>query len=270
MILMDETLQKIFQESKPTLILFLISGGRVLTNFKNLTKQYPQLNILYTNLGTNTSSQASEYLMEIIGIKKREAPVLVYLPFTHPSDGIMPKYKTSKLTKKNMKTFIDSAIEGKLETFRKSQDEDEDLSIRKYSRITLNNYDQKVLDSGKYFVLGLEVFHNHTPNNIKEVFKDLSVSITDLGMDDVLEAGICDIYRNEILQKITITSLPHIVLFDKDDSSKQNVYKGELKADSIRKWIEKETGLEIGEYDKFRFDLAKKADEGKAELDSDL
>ena len=271
--LIDETLQKIFQDSKPTLILFLISGGRVLTNFKNITKEYPEMNILFTNLGTNSSSRASEYLMDIIGIKKQEAPVLVYLPMTNPEQGIMPKYKTSKLTKKNMKSFIDSAQAGKLEIYKKSQDDNDNLTVRKYSRVTLNNFDEKVMKSGKYYLLGLEMFHEHTPDEIKKEFKDISISINHLEMNDVLEAGICDIYRNEILEKVSITGLPHIVLYDKEDKSKQSIYKGELKARNIRKWIEEVTGLEIGAYEKHKFTNKNPLEEAAAlmaENDTDL
>ena len=121
--------------------------------------------------------------------------------------------------------------------------------------------------------MGLEIFHEHTPDEIKKVFRDVSVSINDLEMNDILEAGICDIYRNEILEKITITSLPHIVLFDKDDKNKQTIYTGELKASQIRKWIEEVTGLEIGDYSKHKFskkDSDKGADALKAENDTCL
>ena len=246
--LMDETFQKIFHESKPTLILFLISSGRVLKNFKNLTMEYPQMNIAYTNLGSSNSSRANEYLMDFTGIKRQDAPLLLYLPFTPSVNGVMPKYKTNKLSVKNMKAFIESGLKGELEVFKKSQENDDDNSVRKYTRVTLNNFDDKVINQKKFFLLGIELFQPHTPTDIKKVFKDFSMAVTDMGMDDILEAGICDMYKNEILEKIQITSLPYIVLVDKDDKTKRHIYTGKLKARNMREWVQDLTGLEIGDY----------------------
>lgn len=245
MVLNDESFQKIFAEKKPTLALVLNSMGRVLKNYTQLTKQYPDMNILFCNIGSSNPSRATEYFLNMVGVHAYEAPLLVYLPFTYTDRGIMNKYKTSKLTVKNMKQFIDQAVKGELETFMKSEEENDNNSIRKYTKITLNNFEEKVMKNNKYVLFGIELMHEHNSSDIKKVFKDVAKSISSLGMDDVLEAGFCDLYRNEILHKVEIQALPHVVLYDKDDKTKVHVYTGKVKDTLIRDWIQEITGLEV-------------------------
>lgn len=245
--LTNETLHKIFGESKPTLVLLLVSGGRVLDNFRRLTKDFPDTNVVYANLGSSAPSRATEYLMEIVGVRRQEAPLLLYLPFTQSLNGVMPKYKTSRLTSKSIKAFIESARAGALEVFKKSEIDDGDVSVRKYTQVTLNNFDQKVTNSRKYFLLGLEIFHQHAPVEIKDVFRELAESVSQLGLSDQLEVGICDLYRNEVLEKVSITGLPQIMLYDSQDKAKHVMYKGKLKANKIKRWLEEQTGLEMAD-----------------------
>ena len=156
--LIEETVQKIMGESKPTLILFLKSEGRILDTFKKIVEEYPKLNVIYKNFENKEHEEATDKLLEIIGIRKREAPVLVLLPFVTPEKGIIPKYKTSRLTKKNIKSFIDSGLKGELDFYLKSEEEVQDKE-RKYRQVTLENFDDVVLKPNKFFILGIDIFY---------------------------------------------------------------------------------------------------------------
>lgn len=243
--LTDETLRRLFGESKPALVLFLESGGRVLDRFRKVTREYPHISAVFADLGSSGPGRAAEYLMDIVGLHRQDAPTLLYLPFTAPVGGVMPKYKTSRLTAKSMRSFIDSAQAGSLEIFKKSQPEPDDSSATRYTRVTLNNFDEKVLRAGRFFLLGVELFHHHTPLDLQDVFGRLAESVARLGLGDILEVGVCDLYRNEILEKVAITSLPHIMLFDRHDKARHTLYTGKLDVDDIREWLRSQIGPEV-------------------------
>lgn len=247
MMLIEETFQKVLNEGKPTLIMILKDEGRLLKTFKSLAEDYSEMNMLYTILSDKQTRDSAENLFKIIGIQEEEAPVLVMLPFKQPENGIIPKYKTSKLTKKNIKNFIDQALLGKAEMFYKSEAEDNDKN-RLYTQVTLNNFDKIVGNSEKFFVLGLQMFQEHMPQDMKPVWNELAESIEELGLNGEIEVGICDIYKNEISPKVEMKSIPQIMLMDAQDKTKFKFYQGEIKAKEIRVWIQKETGIQIGDY----------------------
>lgn len=247
---MDESLQKVFAEQKPTVILFLISGGRVLNTYRKVTKEFPQLNVVYANIGNSISSKANEYMMDILGITKNEAPVLVLLPFKNTNNGITPKYKTKKLSESNIRNFIEQGLKEELEIYMKSETIQKNLQIEKYTRISLNNFQENVIEKDKHFLLGLEFFQEFTPKNIKSDFRKIAEAIEALEMQEEIEVGICDLYKNELLHLIQIETLPFIVLYKKGEKDKFIAYKGKRKERLIREWLEEQTGIELGSYKK--------------------
>ena len=262
--LMNETVQKMMHDSKPSLILFLNRESRVLTTFKSLVKEFPDLNIIYKNLNDNKFMSDAQKLMETLGIIKLDCPVLVFLPFTQPTNGIIPKYKTNKFSKKSMKQFIQDSLEGKLEVYLKSEQETSDPK-RYYKQVTLNNFDE-MISKDKFFLLGLDFFQDHTPQELKKMFNELGHSIQELQMENDIDVGVCDIYKNEISGKIEIKSIPQIVLIDQKDKDKRIYYDGKPEVADIRKFIEKHTQLAIGDYQMSEELKKKRLEEGVSSI----
>lgn len=245
---MKETVQKILNEGKPTLIFFEKTKGRLADTFKMMAKDYPSLNSMYKNLEDKDNQHATAQLMSIIGIHPREAPVLVLLPFKPPKDGIIPKYKTDKLSQKNIKKFIDSGLQGKLEIYLKS--EDEDLSPnQKYHHVTLDNFDSKVYGKSKFFLLGMDFFQEHMPQEIKKVFRSIGEMLEGLGLKETMDLGVCDVYKNEISGKLSVVRMPQIMIVEQGgDKSKEVIYDGPIETEKIVEWIKGISGLALDEY----------------------
>jgi hypothetical protein len=245
---MKETLQKVLNEGKPTLILFEKTKGRVLESFKIMMQDYPSMNAMYKNLEDAQNQEATNELMSILGVFPREAPVLVLLPFKEPFKGIIPKYKTNKLSKRNIKKFVDSGMEGKLEIYLKSEDEITDPE-RNYDHVTLNNFDDKISKPKSFYLIGLDFVQEHIPKTVKKAFHVIGQKVKGLNLTEDLGVGVCDVSKNEISGKVEITMIPQIMIIDTNTPSKRHTYKGELESEKIEEWVKEITGISLEGYE---------------------
>lgn len=245
--LSDESVHKMMQEAKPSLILLTKSESRLRGIFKTILEDFPELNAIYKNVRQTENSKDASQLMDMIGIRPSEAPVLVMLPFKPPQKGIIPKHKTKRLARKQIRKFIEDGLAGKLEIYLKSEETKQDPE-RAYEQVTLDNFDATVLAPNRYFLLGLHVVHENIPEDMNIIFQNLGLSVAELGLGSQLAVGTCNIYQNEISGKVDVTSIPQIVLVDREDKSKRILYNGKPIEREIKKFIEEHTGLPIGNH----------------------
>lgn len=235
------------QDAKPSLILLTKYESRLLSSFKVVLEDFPQLNVIYKNLSLTENAENTSKLLDMIGIRHKDAPVLVLLTFEPPKNGIIPKYKLNKFSKAMIRNFIEKGLAGELEVYLKSEEPQEDPE-RAFEQVTLDNFDATVFASNRFFLLGLHIVHENIPDDMNKIFQNLGLSVADLKLEEDLGVGTCNIYKNEISGKIDVTSIPQIVLVDREDKSKRVLYDGKPNEGDIKKFIEKHTGLPIGSH----------------------
>lgn len=246
--LISESVHKVMQEAKPTLVLLTNSDGRALSAFKSVLADFPRLNAIHKDLREEQNSADAAQLMSIIGVRESDAPVLVLLPFKVPQKGVIPKFKTTRLSKKAMRKFVEDGLAGKLEVYLKSEQASPDPR-RAFEQVTLDNFDDTALAPGRYFLLGLHVVQQNIPQSMNALFQEVGQAVRDLGLQGSLGLGTCNIFQNEIAGKVEVSSIPQIVLLDKDDKAKRVLYDGKPEAGAIKQFLEQRTGLSIGSHE---------------------
>ena len=238
MLLMDETVNKVFFERKPTVLLLLKSEGRIFKTFKKITSEYDNINVLYDNLSKSSGKQSLTQMMDILGLSASDLPVLIMLPFTDPQNGISAKYKTNELSAKNIKEFIDKGLKGELEYYKRSENVGDDIRLNGYATITLNNFEEVVLKSDKHFIVGFELIQTFTPPDFMDVVTSIQGSISTMGLQDKLDIGVCDLFKNEIGHVVQLQKVPEFILFKKVGEKHERIhYNGIIRIADVKRWL---------------------------------
>ena len=247
-LLTEESFNGMFSEQKPTAILFMKQTGRVLQSFKKITKELPNVNALYTDLSISHKDFVTTQLLTILGIDIEDAPVLTFLPFKPPQNGIIPKYKTHKLTVKGMKDFIEKSINGDWEVYKKSEFiSNNDLRKDGFTRISTNNFEDIVLNNDKHVFVVFNMFKDQTADeHLTKEIGLLDKVIKKYNVQDDIEIGVCDIYKNEVNKYVNLKSFPTLTLFKKGQKTQQIDYTGRKDYQEIGRWLREQTGIHFG------------------------
>jgi hypothetical protein len=270
-VLNDDSFNMVFNDRKPTLFLFMKNKGRVLGSLRKAIDDHLDLNVLYSDLSLSGAEYIVMQTLSILGVDPVEAPVLVYFPFKPQVDGIIPKTKTRKLSLKGIKEFITKNINSELESYQKSENIPEN-AIRKnlYSHLTANNFKKTVLDNNKHFFVGLDMFQSNVPDKISDLFTKLTKVISKLELEEKIEVGICDIFKNEMGNLVQMTKYPTYSLFIKGEKVEQIDYDGEMEYMSVLRWMEKHIDIPLADFRKQLADKAKEEGNTKYSGEQDL
>lgn len=270
-LLNDDSFNMVFNERKPTLFLFMKNKGRVLNSLKKAVDDHLDINVLYTDLSSSESEYIILQTLSILGVDTSEAPVLVYFPFTPQVNGIIPKTKTRKLSFKGIKEFIRKSKNSELESYQKSENiSNIALRANGYTDLSANNFKQVVLDNDKHFFAGLDMYQSHLPENIKDLFTKLSKVLLKLNLNEKIEVGICNIFKNEIGNLVKMTKFPTFSLFKKGEKTEQIDYEGDLDYMSVLRWMEKHLDIPLSDFRKQLADKAKTEGNTKYSGEQDL
>lgn len=259
--LSEETFSNIFTERLPTFILMTVKGGRVLKTFKEIANSKEGVRGLTLHMRSETPNNVEEQLFQITGIDVSELPVLVMLPMNKEFDRVFPKYRTSKLSKRAMQEFFEQSLAGELEYYKRSETLRTDPRSTGYTQITLNNFDEFVIKSNKWFLFGLDTVEKE--KEIVQSFSKMAKVIKEFQAEDKLEVGLSDILKNEFNELFMVTAIPFIVLVQNGDISNAQSYTGELKLSKLRRWLQRKTGIKLN-----RMDISKEADAPKEEAEA--
>ena len=254
----EETFSNIFTEKLPTFILMTIKGGRVIKTFKEIANSREGIRGLVLHMRSETPNTVEEQMLQIAGIDVSEMPVLVMLPMNKKISRIFPKYRTSKLSKRAMEKFFDESLGGELEYYKRSEVLRSDARSTGYTQITLTNFDELVVKSGKWFLFGLDTVEKG--KEIVESFSKMSKVVKEFEAEDMLEIGLSDILKNEFHEIFEIDAIPYIVLVENGDLSRAESYTGDLKLSKLRRWLQRKTGINLN-----HMDISKEADAPKVE-----
>jgi protein disulfide-isomerase A1 len=247
-----ETAQKVFGgEIKSHVLMFLSKEAghyeKYLDSQKENAKTYKD-RVLFVSI--NTDDEDHGRILEFFGMKKEEVPAARLIKLADE----MAKYKPATQvldSAEDMKTWVESFLDGKLKQHLLSQDLPEDWDKTPVKTLVASNFDEVALDAEKNVLVE---FYAPWCGHCKQLAPIYDKLGEKFASDSSVVVAKMDSTINE-LEHTKINSFPTIKLYKKGDN-KIIEYNGERTLEGLTKFLETD-----GSYGQAAPDQAEEADE---------
>lgn len=228
-----ETAQKIFGgEIKSHLLLFLAKGEehfeRIAQEARSVAKPFRE-QVLFVTIDANEEDH--QRILEFFGMKKEEVPAVRLIKLEED----MAKYKPEglELTAENIKNFVQSFLDGKLQQSLLAQDLPEDWDAQPVKVLVSSNFDSVALNPEKDVLVEFYAPWCGHCKQLVPIYDKLGEHFKD---DENVVIAKMDATANE-LEHTKVTSFPTIKLYAKGDN-KIIEYNGPRTLEGLTKFVE--------------------------------
>jgi len=228
-----ETAQKIFGgEIKSHLLIFLDKSADVFAKSvevaRTCAKEFKG-KVLFVTIDTNEEDNGR--ILEFFGMKKADTPNMRLIHLAEDMQKFKPE--SAEVSETNIRSFVQSYLDGKLKVDLLSQDEPEDWDKTPVKTLVASRFDEVAFDTKKDVLVEFYAPWCGHCKQLAPIYEQLGEKYAD--SETVVIAKI-DSTANE-LEHTKIQSFPTIKLFKKGDN-KVVEYNGERTLEGLAKFLD--------------------------------
>jgi len=228
-----DSAQKIFGgDIKSHLLMFISKEAGHIEKYaqpaKELAKQFRD-RVLFVTI--NADEEDHQRILEFFGMKKEEVPSMRLIKLEE--DMAKYKPKDAELSPENIKSFVESFLDGKLKQHLLSQDLPDDWDKTPVKTLVSSNFDEVVFNKDKDVLVEFYAPWCGHCKQLAPIFDQLGEKFRD--SETVVVAKI-DSTANE-LEHTKITSFPTLKFYRKGDNAVVD-YNGERTLEGFTKFLE--------------------------------
>lgn len=254
-----ESAQKIFGgEIKSHLLMFISKEAGHIEKYaepaKDLARQFRD-KVLFVTI--NADEEDHQRILEFFGMKKEEVPSMRLIRLEE--DMAKYKPKDAELSPENIKSFVQSFLDGKLKQHLLSQDLPEDWDKTPVKTLVSTNFDEVVFNKDKDVLVEFYAPWCGHCKQLAPIFDQLGEKYKD---SETIVIAKIDSTANE-LEHTKITSFPTLKFYKKGDNAAVD-YNGERTLEGLVKFVD--NGGQEEEVDEADEDSSEEKEHAKDEL----